>query len=479
MLFNSGQFFFFFIGFYLLYQLLLSNKTWQNRLLLSTSYIFYAGWDYRFLSLIILSTLVDYFVAQGIQQAYQKQRPKAAKQWLLLSVCTNLGVLGFFKYFNFFADSLNTLSMFLFDGPLSYSTLDIVLPVGISFYTFQTMSYTFDVYRKKQQPVQSLEDFALFVAFFPQLMAGPIERAKKLLPQLQKQRTITALQLRQGGWLILWGVFKKVFIADNLAPYTIWAFHLQGASSTLDIYLALFAFSIQLYCDFSGYTDMARGMAKLMGIELSRNFNLPFFATNPAEIWQRWHMTLSNWFRDYVYHYFRNSIKNKRWYPLAGIPTMTLIGLWHGAAWKYVVFGLLWGMTLFVYNMMKQPIFAFHKKYSQFKPVLTAISILFTFHLWLFYSPFFIAVDVSHGWHLWVNLLTNYTGRFYKESDLFSVFFYATPLILMQLAQYTSRDHNIHRTLPAGLRIMLYASMIILLWVQGSTYQNEFIYFQF
>lgn len=469
MLFNSGQFFFFFIGVYVLY-LLTPQLRWQNNLLLIASYIFYAAWDVRFLSLIILSTLIDYVTSHKIYQAKQQTN---AYRWLLVSIGCNLAILGFFKYYNFFADSLVILVANVFNWQLNPLTLNIILPVGISFYTFQTMSYSIDVYRGRQKPCRNFLDFALFVSFFPQLMAGPIERASKLLPQLQKPRILRHQQIQEGAWLIFWGVFKKVYIADNLAPYVTWAFYHQGAQTSADIYLAIFAFSIQLYCDFSGYSDIARGLAKLMGIELSRNFNLPFWATNPAELWQRWHISLSNWFRDYVYAPLRNALPNRNWHPLALIPTMILVGLWHGAAWKYVVFGSLWGLTLFVYRYM-QPYLTFKHTYLS-----TTLSIILTFHIWLLFLLFFIANDVQHGWQLWYILFTSAEWQLYNSKDFNSVLFYSLPLLLMQIAQYRYSNQDIITDLSPLLRVIIYLILAILLWLYGSRMPVEFIYFQF
>jgi len=477
MLFNSGQFFFFFLAVYSLY-LLIPKLRWQNVLLLIASYAFYAAWDIRFLSLIVLSTLIDYFTAHRIHLALQQEQKRQAKQWLLISIFTNLSILGFFKYYNFFVESLILFIQTVFGFQVDSLTLNIILPVGISFYTFQTLSYSIDVYRGRQRPTVKLLDFALFVSFFPQLMAGPIERAGQLLPQLQRTRIIKPEQIQLGGWLIFWGVFKKVYIADNLAPYVNWAFYHQGAQTVADVYLAIFAFSLQLYCDFSGYSDIARGLAKLMGIELSRNFNLPFWASNPADLWQRWHITLSNWFRDYVYGPIRNTLPSRRWHSLALIPTMTLVGLWHGAAWKYVVFGLLWGLTLFAYRQL-QPLFHRFNRRINMPIVSLTMGILLTFHIWLLFLLFFIANDVQHGWHLWSIVFTDRTWQLYNSYDLNTVLFYSYPLILMQLIQFWRAKQEVLTDLPYIIRLFIYTLLALLLWVYGAKVPIEFIYFQF
>lgn len=476
MLFNSGQFFFFFLAVYVPYLLL--NHRWQNRLLLLASYAFYAAWDWRFLSLILISTIIDYHAGIAIKEAKQGENNTKAKRWLALSIAANLGILGFFKYYNFFAQSLMDLgsAVGLTFSPL---TLDIILPVGISFYTFQTLSYSIDVYRGRQKPTDHLADFALFVAFFPQLMAGPIERARRLLPQLQRSRKVTWEDISEGSWMILWGVFKKVYIADNLAPYVDWAFNQQGAVNSADVYLGIFAFSIQLYCDFSGYSDMARGLAKMLGIELSRNFKLPFWSTNPAQLWQHWHITLSNWFRDYVYGPLRDHIPNQYPRNLALIPTMALVGLWHGAAWKYIFFGTLWGAALYIYRQLQPSITKMKRNLEGYEKIVTVSGIFFTFHLWLLFLLFFIAVDISHGWRLWGYVLTDFTWNLYDLKDLYGVLFFSMPLIVMQIAQYKTGHQDVVEHLPIIFRIPIYVLILALLITKGSQHINEFIYFQF
>jgi D-alanyl-lipoteichoic acid acyltransferase DltB (MBOAT superfamily) len=489
-LFNSAQFLFFFIAVYLLY--VISPFRAQNWLLLGASYIFYGAWDYRFLSLILISTLVDYFAALAIDKARQDNAPRRAKLYLLVSITTNLCILGFFKYFNFFVENFQAL-LALFGFEVSSFTLYIILPVGISFYTFQTMSYSIDVYRGRQKPVRYFPDFALYVSFFPQLMAGPIERAGHLLPQLTSPRKITALHLQQGGWLILWGVFKKVYIADNLAPYTQWAFQLQGAATTTDIYIAIFAFSIQVYCDFSGYSDIARGVARMMGITLNRNFYLPFWASNPAQFWQRWHITLSNWFKDYVYEPLSHALHPSTallrrfprwlvagtWHGATTIPVMMLVGLWHGAGWKYIVFGLLWGIVLSIYGYLRPFLYTINKSQQLLRIALTAGGIVLTHYIWLVLLIMFIAVDINHAFQLWAILFTDFQSSAYSARDAVSVLYYALPLIIMQSIQFAHDREDVVSILPVLWRILLYTILLALLLINGSEHMTEFIYFQF
>jgi len=478
MVFTSGHFFFFFFLFYLCYLGAQKHLKTQNAILLAASYFFYGFWDYRFLGLILISTFVDYFAAQFIQLNKKNHHDKKAFYWLLLSILVNLSILGFFKYYNFFAGSLSEL-LSIFNIPVADYTLDIILPVGISFYTFQTMSYSIDVYRGRQKPAKSPLNFALFVSFFPQLMAGPIERARKLLPQIEKARTISYEGFRDGGWLILWGVFKKVYIADNLAPYTYWSIQGGGGLTSIDVYLAMIAFSFQFYCDFSGYSDMARGLAKLMGFNLRLNFNLPFLASNPAELWRRWHITLSNWFRDYVYGSLRKLHPSGLMNISALMLTMLLVGLWHGAAWTFVFWGGGWGLTLAIHRFIQPSISVFMKKFILIKHLNHWLGVLITFHIWLFWSIFFVSPSLSQALSMASIMLTDFTASASSASDAARILFYTSPLFLIQAIQYKQGHLDILKGHSNVLRLAVYASLLILLWTNGAHHLNEFIYFQF
>ena len=301
MLFNSIEFLFFLPVVFVLYWFVFSkNLNTQNSVILLSSYFFYGWWDYRFLSLILLSTIVDYLVGLNISKQGSKKKQKLL---LLCSVLFNLSVLGFFKYYNFFVDSWVDLFSSLGYQIKSVWTLNIILPVGISFYTFQTMSYTIDIYRKKLKPTKDFISFASFVSFFPQLVAGPIERASNLLPQILKKRVFEYEQGIQGLRLILWGMFKKVVIADTLAPMVDNIFGNYQDLGGGVLWLGAVYFAFQIYCDFSGYSDIAIGTAKLFGFELMSNFRFPYFSRNIGEFWRRWHISLSTWFRIiYIYH---------------------------------------------------------------------------------------------------------------------------------------------------------------------------------
>jgi alginate O-acetyltransferase complex protein AlgI len=317
----------------------------QNSFLLIASYFFYGWWDWRFLSLISFSTLVDYAIGLLI---FKQCSPQIKKILLLTSLCVNLGLLGFFKYFNFFIE--NFISVFSFCNlEFNPKTLNIVLPVGISFYTFQTLSYTIDIYRNKIEPTKDFITFAAFVAFFPQLVAGPIERATNLLPQFQKNRSFDYAKAVDGLRQMLWGFFKKMVIADNCGQYVdiIFQNHTHLSSSTL--LLGAILFSFQLYCDFSGYSDIAIGASRLFGFNLMRNFAFPYFSRNNPEYWSRWHISLSTWFRDYVYIPLGGN-KGKPGIKMRNLAiTFLAIGLWHGANWTFIAWGMINAMFFLPY----------------------------------------------------------------------------------------------------------------------------------
>ncbi len=341
MSFASVTFFLFCAGVFALYYAR-ASRGWQNGVVVAASYVFYAWWDWRFCSLMLISSLVDYGAGAGIAGS---ESPRRRKAWLWLSLCTNLGMLGFFKYFNFFAGNL----AWLMEGiglPLHPGTLKIILPVGISFYTFQTMSYTIDIYRRQFQPARDFGAYLAFVSFFPQLVAGPIERASHLLPQFMDVRRFDPARAWVGMRLIVWGLFKKMVMADNLAAVVDTVYAAPGGHSGPVLLLATVAFAFQIYGDFSAYSDIASGTAHLFGIDLMRNFAYPYFSKNVGEFWRRWHISLSTWFRDYVYIPLggsRGSAGRTRFNLLA---TFALSGLWHGASWNFVIWGVLNGLGM-------------------------------------------------------------------------------------------------------------------------------------
>ena len=338
MLFNSIEFLLFLPIVFVLYWFVFNkNIKHQNLLILVSSYFFYGWWDYRFLSLIILSTIVDYVIGLNISNQSSKKNQKIL---LWCSVLFNLGVLGFFKYYNFFIESWIDLFSSIGYEINSVWTLNIILPVGISFYTFQTMSYTIDIFKGKLNPTKDFVSFAAFVSFFPQLVAGPIERATNLLPQILNKREFKYEQGVQGLKLIFWGLFKKVVIADTLAPVVNDIFENYQDFGGVTLWLGAIYFAFQIYCDFSGYSDIAIGTSKLFGFEVMSNFKFPYFSRNIGEFWRRWHISLSTWFRDYLYIPLGGSKKGKR-ISLINIFIIFLVsGFWHGANWTFIVWGL-------------------------------------------------------------------------------------------------------------------------------------------
>ena len=471
MVFNSLVFFVFFAVVYGLYRVLPHRS--QNVLLLVSSYVFYGWWDWRFLSLIFLSTLIDYGtgLAIGTARSDQVRRRKMA---LWISVLSNLGILGFFKYFNFFEENLVLLLQNIgITAPIRH--LNIILPVGISFYTFQTMSYTLDIYRRQMEPTRSFLNFATFVSFFPQLVAGPIERASALLPQIEAPRKITREGVGDGSWLILWGLFKKCVIADNLAVIVEQSFGVEMATGAESL-MALYAFAFQIFCDFSGYSDIARGLAKLMGIELMVNFNNPYFALNPKDFWSRWHISLSSWLRDYLYIPLGGSRKGpRRTYINLGL-TMLLGGLWHGAAWTFVAWGAFHGLVLVIY----------HSWADWVSPKGTVDSGRFVwlrrvgmFHLVCVGWLFFRAESMGQVGSMLRAIFMNFSWDLGAANLGAAMMIFCLPLWLVQWLQVKTGKLNAPMELSLVPRVMLVASMVLLFLSFGNTGGGAFIYFQF
>ena len=339
MVFNSAVFFLFFLIVLLLYwKFFTKNLLARNLFIIAASLFFYGWWDWRFTFLWMFTSLTDFFIA--IQIAKHRNKGKIL---LLFSICINLAVLGFFKYFNFFVNSFSVL-LNHFGLKASVTTLQVVLPIGISFYTFQAMSYTIDVYRKKIKPCKDLSKYLAFISFFPQLVAGPIERSQHMLPQFNTLKRITGDDIKIGLQLILWGLFKKTVIADNLAIYVDEVFNHTANYSGLSCIVAALFFTVQIYCDFSGYTDIARGTARLLGFDLMQNFSLPYFATSFTDFWKRWHISLSSWFRDYVYIPLGGNRQGKVREIINLNLTFILSGLWHGANFTFLIWGALHGL---------------------------------------------------------------------------------------------------------------------------------------
>jgi D-alanyl-lipoteichoic acid acyltransferase DltB (MBOAT superfamily) len=480
--FNSYAFAVFFVIVYTLY-LSLDHKR-QNRMLLLASYVFYGFWDWRFLGLILASTLTDYFCALAIDKRAQKAQ---RKPFVVLSLVINLTILGFFKYFNFFID--NAIAFFgLFGLELSQPTLRIILPVGISFYTFQTISYTVDVYRKQCRVTRDFLDYALYVSFFPQLVAGPIERAKNLLPQISSPRSITWDQIREGLLLIFWGTIKKVVIADNLGTLislTVNPFLENRAPGSGALVLAgSYAFMFQLYCDFSAYSDIARGTAKLMGIEIMVNFRSPYLASNIQEVWSRWHISLTTWIRDYLY--FPLILAKFKWLKKKhlGPRTVTLVtfvimGLWHGAAWNFVLWGVYNGLLLIIYSSLQPHIRPLRGPKP--KPVallLKGLSLIGTFHLLLAGVIFFRAGSFHEIVFSFQQIIANFALSQEAVQVFLRTMFYVAPLLIIEALQYRKDDLSSLARFPALVRYGFFYAGLYLLVLHG-TRGGAFIYFQF
>ena len=345
MIFSSFQFLFFFLT--VIAMLIVAPIRFRKLILLAASYIFYAYWDPRFTALILASTIIDFAIGHLLYRAEAVWRRKLL---LFASLAANLGILGFFKYYNFFVDSASTI---VNSWGLGLSNLEIILPVGISFFTFQTMSYTIDIYRRKLKPVTSFGDFALFVAFFPQLVAGPIVRATEFLPQLDKQVRIRASNVWAGSQIFIVGLFKKLMIADSVAPLVDNVYGYPGYYSSFTVWLAVIAYAIQIYADFSGYSDMAIGCARILGFRFNQNFNMPYLSRDVSEFWRRWHISLSTWLRDYLYISLGGNRSGEIRTYLNLMITMVLGGLWHGASWNFVIWGFAHGVALCGHRMWR------------------------------------------------------------------------------------------------------------------------------
>lgn len=473
MLFNSLHFVWFFIVVYAIYRLLPHRP--QNWLLLAASYYFYAAWDWRFLGLLIASTLVDYTCARAIE----RQTDPGRRKWLLaLSVTFNLTLLGFFKYFNFFADNLH-LVFGAIGWKVDFFTLRVLLPVGISFYTFVTMSYVIDVYRREIPATRDLVDFAVFVAYFPHLVAGPILRATMLLPQIAAPRRITGEQLRDGAWLIAWGYFLKVFVADNVAPLATAVFDPQASPTGVNVLLGVYAFAFQIYGDFAGYSNIARGTSKLMGIELIENFRFPYFVRTPQEFWRHWHISLSTWLRDYLYIPLGGNRGTPAQTQRNLMITMLLGGLWHGAAWTFVIWGAYQGALLVLYRRIAR-LGAAQRLLLGETPAARALGWFVMFHLTCFGWLIFRASSPAQIGTLTASVLTSFApGSVDVRGLLVPLLFYVTPLVLVHALEAWSNDVLVVRRLPQGVRYSVYAATFYLILLFGNFGGADFIYFQF
>lgn len=481
MLFNSISFALFLpIVFFFYWFVTNKNLKLQNLLLLVASYYFYACWDWRFMFLLMFSTFLDYYTGLKIEES---KNQNLRKFWLWLSVGINLGFLGFFKYYNFFAENFAEMLQ-NFGLHVNPWTLKVILPVGISFYTFHGLSYVLDIYFKRIKAERNFVEYAVFVSFFPLLVAGPIERATHLLPQIKVKREFSYEKAVDGMRQILWGLFKKMVIADNCAVFANQIFANSATASGSELILGALFFTFQIYGDFSGYSDIALGTARLFGIDLLRNFAFPYFSRDIAEFWRRWHISLSSWFRDYLYIPLGGS-KGGNWMRIRNTFAIFLVsGFWHGANWTFIIWGFLNALFIMPSIILKTnrnnlEIVAMNKLIPSFRDIF---NILLTFSLTVFAWIFFRAESVHHA-------IKYISGIF--SSSLFTIpdvksAAYATLILIafFMLIEWLGREHQFALQdflvkKPRFIRWLFYGFIILLIGLFLQTHETPFIYFQF
>jgi alginate O-acetyltransferase complex protein AlgI len=476
-LFNSINFALFLPVVFILYWFVFKSQRQQNILLLVASYFFYACWDYRFLFLLVFSTLLDYYTGIKMSEA---RNDKMKKFWFWLSIGINLGFLGFFKYYNFFvtsfADALASTGLHV-----DVWMLKVILPVGISFYTFHGLSYVIDIYYDRIRPERNFIDYSVFVSFFPLLVAGPIERATHLLPQIQRNRKFNYSTAVDGMRQILWGLFKKIVIADNCAEYVNTIFNHSGDYSGSTLALGAVFFAFQIYCDFSGYSDIALGTARLFGIDLLRNFAFPYFSRDIAEFWRRWHISLSTWFRDYLYIPLGGS-KGGTWMKVRNTFIIFLVsGFWHGANWTFIVWGLLnaiYFLPLLLSGTNRTHIGTVAEG-RLFPSVKEFLAIAVTFALTVLAWIFFRADDVTHAISYIGDMLAS---SLFSKPRIIPLYLLAL-LVFFTTVEWFGRERKyalerLGASWPRFFRWGFYYSLIIMIVLLMGK-EQEFIYFQF
>lgn len=483
MLFNSIDFAIFLPVVFIVYWFIFNRSLkLQNTLIVFASYVFYGWWDWRFLSLIFFSTVIDYVISIAIVNTETQIKRKTL---LLISIFVNLGLLGFFKYYNFFVE--NFISAFHFFGfEFNAGSLNIILPVGISFYTFQTLSYTIDVYKRKFVPTTDFIAFAAFVSFFPQLVAGPIERATNLLPQFYSKRSFDYNKAVDGSRQILWGLFKKVVIADSCAEFVnmIFAQHEVYSGSTLLLGAVLFAF--QIYCDFSGYSDIAIGVSRLFGFNLMQNFAFPYFSRDIAEFWRRWHISLSTWFRDYLYIPLGGS-KGSTWFKIRNTFIIFIVsGFWHGANWTFIVWGALnavYFLPLMLTNKNRKNIEIVAQ--DKYLPTISEIiRIIITFAMTLIAWIFFRAESLNHAISYLSKMFSNSLFAFPTFSGVGRTLPIVFLILFLLFVEWMGRDKKfalseIELKFSKPFRWLFYFFLTFLMGMFMQTDEMPFIYFQF
>ncbi len=474
MLFNSIEFVLFFPVVLLLYWRLFNRKSVElrNAFLLTSSYVFYGWWDYRFLGLILLSSVVDFWCGKKI---FQAQTKKQKSHFLILSLLVNLGVLFFFKYFGFFADEL--IARFNAWGYAIHPvSLNIILPVGISFYTFQTLSYTIDIYRERLKPTSNRLAFFTFVGFFPQLVAGPIERAKNLLPQFSSLKTFDYERAANGFRQLLWGFFAKIAVADSVAPIVDNIFAHSETADAASLALGAVLFSIQIFGDFAGYSNIAIGLAAMLGFDLMQNFNNPYFSRNIREFWSRWHISLSSWFRDYVYIPLGGNRCSKFRRSMNIMATFILSGLWHGANWTFIIWGAIHGLFYLVTQPFSVKNQSDEIRFNQW------LSIAGTFILVTIAFIFFRAENVSQAGNILMRIGGLANGQTILQlisiTKILPAIVFSVMLIATEWLQRT-RKHGLDIAfVKPAIRYVIYYFIIFAILFSFQT-DRIFIYFQF
>lgn len=477
MLFNSIRFLIFFPIVVFLYFALAPKYRWV--LLLIASYYFYMCWRVEYIILIILSTLVDYKAGIGIEDA---KDDRTRKRYLVLSLVVNLGLLFFFKYFNFLGDSLNNLFSSI-NMNAAVPELKVLLPIGISFYTFQTLSYTIDVYRGKKKAEHHLGIFAVYVSFFPQLVAGPIERSSHLMPQFKEVHEFKYRNVSDGLKLMMWGFFKKLVIADRAAMLVNKIYSNPGNYEGFALWLATYLFAFQIFSDFSAYSDIARGSAQVMGFDLRQNFRRPYFAHNIGEFWHNWHISLSTWFRDYVYIPLGGSRVGKMRYYLNIMIVFLTSGLWHGANWTFVFWGGLHGIYYIITHLFIALPFGWLKSLHR-KRAVRILEIIFTFHTVCFAWIFFRANTLGEAFYIARHLFSGLKLEFSSTWGLTTINMgiMLISVFIMMMVQIIQRKVSIREYLgryPLMVRYLVYFGLILLIFTMGLFTKDEFIYFQF
>ncbi len=480
MLFNSIHFVLFLPVVFILYFSIPSKYRWP--LLLAASYYFYMCWKVEYIVLIVTSTLIDYVAGLRIAST-DSQRKK--KIYLTLSIVSNLGILGGFKYFNFVSTSFRDLFQ-LFNIFYNTPTFDILLPVGISFYTFQSMSYTIDVYRGNRGPEKHLGIFALYVSFFPQLVAGPIERSTRLIPQLKKTNEFSYSDCVNGLKQILWGYFKKLVVADRAAIYVNAVFSNPDGHSGATVMLAAFMFGFQVYCDFSGYSDIAIGSARMMGYKLMTNFRRPYFSASLREFWARWHISLSTWFKDYLYIPLGGSrVGRLRWYGNI-LTTFVISGIWHGANWTFVFWGALHGLFLILedYAQFVREKLGIPQLFDKNNRLIKFIKIIFTFSLVNFAAIFFRSSSIQDAFQLVSSLFNFSTSIWIPRNDNIATPAYALSAIALLLIvemkqEYFNDKFTFFHNRNIIIRQLSYAALVVIIILGGVFDGGQFIYFEF